>query len=48
MQRSEARVLKILTVVGARPNSMKAAPIIAAINAQNNRCLYAITWKLRS
>jgi len=27
--------MKILTVVGARPNFMKAAPIIAAINAHN-------------
>jgi UDP-N-acetylglucosamine 2-epimerase (non-hydrolysing) len=29
--------MKILTVVGARPNFMKAAPIIAAINARNER-----------
>jgi UDP-N-acetylglucosamine 2-epimerase (non-hydrolysing) len=29
--------MKILTVVGARPNFMKAAPIIAAINAHNER-----------
>src|SRR5947209_19733665 len=29
--------MKILTVVGARPNFMKAAPIIAAINEQNER-----------
>jgi UDP-N-acetylglucosamine 2-epimerase (non-hydrolysing) len=39
MQRSEAGVIKILTVVGARPNFMKAAPIIAAINKQNGRLL---------
>lgn len=37
MQRSEARVMKILTVVGARPNFMKAAPIIAAIQEHNGR-----------
>jgi UDP-N-acetylglucosamine 2-epimerase (non-hydrolysing) len=37
MQRSEAGAIKILTVVGARPNFMKAAPIIAAINAHNER-----------
>jgi UDP-N-acetylglucosamine 2-epimerase (non-hydrolysing) len=29
--------MKILTVVGARPNFMKAAPIIAAINKHNER-----------
>ena len=29
--------IKILTVVGARPNFMKAAPIIRAINAHNQR-----------
>src|SRR5713226_171494 len=29
--------MKILTVVGARPNFMKAAPIIAAINEHNRR-----------
>lgn len=33
----EDRGMKILTVVGARPNFMKAAPIIAAINAHNER-----------
>src|SRR5256885_1828458 len=33
----EARNLTILTVVGARPNFMKAAPIIAAINEHNKR-----------
>jgi len=31
--------MKILTVVGARPNFMKAAPIIAAIEAQNRNLL---------
>jgi UDP-N-acetylglucosamine 2-epimerase (non-hydrolysing) len=39
MQGSEAGVIKILTVVGARPNFMKAAPIIAAINEHNRRLL---------
>src|SRR5919201_6445308 len=29
--------MRILTVVGARPNFMKAAPIIAAIGAHNKR-----------
>ncbi len=29
--------MKILTIVGARPNFMKAAPIIAAINEHNRR-----------
>ncbi len=33
-----AKTLKIITVVGARPNFMKAAPIIAAIRA-HNECL---------
>jgi UDP-N-acetylglucosamine 2-epimerase (non-hydrolysing) len=31
--------MKIMTVVGARPNFMKAAPIIAAIREYNNRLL---------
>jgi UDP-N-acetylglucosamine 2-epimerase (non-hydrolysing) len=31
--------MEILTVVGARPNFMKAAPIIAAINGHNQRVL---------
>jgi UDP-N-acetylglucosamine 2-epimerase (non-hydrolysing) len=39
MQGSEAGVIKILTVVGARPNFMKAAPIIAAIDEHNRRLL---------
>src|SRR6267378_4630629 len=34
---SKARVMKILIVVGARPNFMKAAPIIAAIQEHNGR-----------
>lgn len=29
--------MKIITIVGARPNFMKAAPIIAAINAHNRK-----------
>jgi UDP-N-acetylglucosamine 2-epimerase (non-hydrolysing) len=29
--------MKIMTIVGARPNFMKAAPIIAAINAHNQK-----------
>src|SRR5260370_211060 len=37
MERLEAGAIKILTVVGARANFMKAAPIIAAINAHNER-----------
>ena len=37
IRRSQARNMKILTVVGARPNFMKAAPIIAAINEHNER-----------
>jgi len=32
-----SRTFKILTVVGARPNFMKAAPIIAAIREHNER-----------
>jgi UDP-N-acetylglucosamine 2-epimerase (non-hydrolysing) len=36
MQAEDGR-MKILTVVGARPNFMKAAPIIAAINEHNER-----------
>src|SRR5580658_1226195 len=39
MQPSEDRGMKILTVVGARPNFMKAAPIIAAIREHNGRPL---------
>src|SRR6267378_8226877 len=39
MQRFEAGAMKILTVVGARPNFMKVAPIIAAINEHNGRLL---------
>ncbi len=39
MQQAEACEMKILTVVGARPNFMKAAPIIAAINEHNRRLL---------
>src|SRR4029077_5229228 len=35
MQHSEAGGMKILTVVGARPNFMKVAPIIAAIDKHN-------------
>ena len=31
--------MEILTVVGARPNFMKAAPIIAALNAHNQKVL---------
>jgi UDP-N-acetylglucosamine 2-epimerase (non-hydrolysing) len=32
---SESKKMNVLTVVGARPNFMKAAPIIAAINKHN-------------
>src|SRR5882762_7670922 len=39
MQQAEACEMKILTVVGARPNFMKAAAIIAAINEHNGRLL---------
>src|SRR6266403_1628024 len=39
MQWFEAGAMKILTVVGARPNFMKAAPIIAAIKEHNGRLL---------
>src|SRR6266581_1359171 len=39
IRRSQARNMKVLTVVGARPNFMKAAPIIAAINEHNERIL---------
>jgi len=39
MQQAEACEMKILIVVGARPNFMKAAPIIAAINEHNGRLL---------
>src|SRR5260370_35547189 len=37
MRRSEVCGMKILTVVGARPNFMKAAPILAAINEHNEK-----------
>jgi UDP-N-acetylglucosamine 2-epimerase (non-hydrolysing) len=39
MQRFEAGAMKTLTVVGARPNFMKAGPIIAAIKEHNGRLL---------
>src|SRR5208283_5890410 len=32
--------MKIMTIVGARPNFMKAAPIIAAINTHNRKITY--------
>src|SRR5207245_10151822 len=48
MQRSEARVMKILTVVGARPNFMKAAPIIAAIQEYNRRLLADTAYRPES
>src|SRR5436309_5350803 len=48
MQRSEARVMKILTVVGARPNFMKAAPIIAAIKEYNRRLLADTAYRPES
>src|ERR1700733_9254833 len=35
--RGLSMTIKILTVVGARPNFMKAAPIIRAINTHNQR-----------
>src|SRR5258708_10490287 len=37
MRRSEVCGMKILTVVCARPNFMKAAPILAAINEHNEK-----------
>ena len=48
MQRSEARVMKILTVVGARPNFMKVAPIIGAINEHNRRLLADVAGRPES
>jgi UDP-N-acetylglucosamine 2-epimerase (non-hydrolysing) len=38
--------MKILSVVGARPNFMKVAPVIAAINAHNNRLAAATAGAL--
>src|SRR6267143_333286 len=40
--------MKILTIVGARPNFMKVAPIIAAINAHNSRIAAGTTRKNES
>jgi len=40
--------MKILTIVGARPNFMKVAPIIAAINAHNSRIAAGATRKNES
>src|SRR5579864_1930335 len=37
MRRCEADEMNVLTVVGARPNFMKVAPIIAAIKEHNKR-----------
>jgi len=34
--------MKIMTIVGARPNFMKAAPIIAAIDAHNRTVAGAV------
>jgi UDP-N-acetylglucosamine 2-epimerase (non-hydrolysing) len=48
MQRSEAGVMKILTVVGARPNFMKVAPIIAAINKRNGQLLTGSAGRQKS
>jgi UDP-N-acetylglucosamine 2-epimerase (non-hydrolysing) len=39
MRKSEPRAMKVLIVVGARPNFMKAAPLIAAISEHNGRLL---------
>jgi UDP-N-acetylglucosamine 2-epimerase (non-hydrolysing) len=38
-----AKSVKILTVVGARPNFMKAAPILSAIRAHNERLSTSLT-----
>ncbi len=40
--------MKILTIVGARPNFMKVAPIIAAINAHNSRIAAGAVRKTES